>query len=64
MVKRAIDVVIAATLLVVTAPLLAVIAVAVRILDGPPVLFHQARSGRGGRPFELVKFRTMRPAWP
>ena len=64
MVKRAIDVVLAATLLVVTAPLLAAIALAVRILDGPPVLFHQARSGRGGRPFELVKFRTMRPARP
>ena len=63
-VKRAIDVVVAATLLVVTAPLLAAIAVVVRIVDGPPVLFRQARSGRGGRPFELVKFRTMRPARP
>ena len=40
------------------------IAVVVRIVDGPPVLFRQARSGRGGRPFELVKFRTMRPARP
>ena len=63
-VKRAIDLVVAATLLVLTAPLLAAIAVAVRIVDGPPVLFRQARSGRGGRPFELVKFRTMRPAAP
>ena len=61
-VKRAIDIVVAGTLLVVTAPLIAAIAVVVRIVDGPPVLFRQARSGRGGRPFELVKFRTMRPA--
>ena len=62
--KRALEVVVAATLLVVTAPLLMAIAIVVRILDGPPVLFRQARSGRGGRPFELVKFRTMRPARP
>ncbi len=62
--KRAIDLVVAATLLVVTAPLLVAIAAVVRIVDGPPVLFRQARSGRGGRPFELVKFRTMRPAGP
>ncbi len=64
MVKRAIDIVAAATLLVVTAPLSIAVAFVVRIVDGPPVLFRQARSGRGGRPFELVKFRTMRPAGP
>ncbi len=64
MVKRAVDVVAAATLLVVTAPLSIAVAFVVRIVDGPPVLFRQARSGRGGRPFELVKFRTMRPARP
>ena len=61
-VKRAFDAVVAVMLLTVTAPLLAAIAVVIRVVDGAPVLFRQARSGRGGRPFELVKFRTMRPA--
>ena len=53
---------VASALLVITAPLLAMIAVAIRIVDGRPVLFRQTRSGSGGRPFEFVKFRTMRPA--
>ena len=40
-------------------PLLLVIALAVRLRMGSPVLFRQTRPGRGGRPFELLKFRTM-----
>ena len=59
-----IDIVVAGVLVVVTVPLMAAIAVVIRLVDGPPALFRQARSGRGGRPFELVKFRTMRPADP
>jgi lipopolysaccharide/colanic/teichoic acid biosynthesis glycosyltransferase len=59
-VKRGIDVVAAGTLLVVLAPVLAVVAVAVRFRLGRPVLFRQTRPGLGGRPFEIVKFRTMR----
>jgi sugar transferase EpsL len=58
-VKRAIDVAVAAVGLVVTAPLLALLAVAVRLRLGSPVLFRQARLGRGERPFEVVKLRTM-----
>jgi sugar transferase EpsL len=58
-VKRAIDVVGAAAGLVVTAPLLAVLAVAVRLRLGSPVLFRQERLGRGERPFHVVKLRTM-----
>jgi len=61
-VKRLIDLAVAVVALAVLAPMMAVLAVAVRIADGSPVLFRQARSGRGGRPFLLSKFRTMRPA--
>jgi sugar transferase EpsL len=57
--KRVIDVVGASTALVVLSPLLAVVAVLVRVRMGPPVLFRQLRPGREGRPFELTKFRTM-----
>lgn len=45
----------------VTAPLLLGCALAVRLADGPGVLFRQERIGRGGRPFTLLKFRTWNP---
>ena len=64
MVKRLLDLVIGGLALLVSAPLMAVIGALTRMLDGPPVLFRQARSGRGGRPFTMVKFRTMRPPRP
>ncbi|MGH3566924.1 MAG: sugar transferase [Pseudonocardia sp.] len=48
----------AAVLMVVTAPVLVAIAIAVK-LDGGPVFFVQTRIGRGGRPFRMVKFRSM-----
>ena len=57
--KRILDVSIASTVLVLTAPLQAVLAVAVRRRLGSPVLFRQERPGLGGKPFVLVKFRTM-----
>jgi len=57
--KRVIDVLGASTALVVLSPLLAVVAVLVRVRMGPPVLFRQLRPGPEGRPFELTKFRTM-----
>jgi lipopolysaccharide/colanic/teichoic acid biosynthesis glycosyltransferase len=59
-VKRAVDVLVAGLGLLVTAPVMAVVAVAVRRDVGSPVLFRQQRPGRYGEPFELVKFRTMR----
>jgi exopolysaccharide biosynthesis polyprenyl glycosylphosphotransferase len=60
-VKRAFDVVVAAAGLVLLAPVLAACALAVR-LDGPgPILFRQARHGRGGRTFRILKLRTMVP---
>jgi lipopolysaccharide/colanic/teichoic acid biosynthesis glycosyltransferase len=57
--KRVFDVVVAATLLVVLSPVLLVVALAVWAQLGTPVLFRQTRPGRGGRPFTLLKFRTM-----
>ena len=59
--SRALDVVLAAALLVVTAPLLAVAAVAIRLESRGPVFYRQRRVGRHGDPFELLKLRTMVP---
>jgi lipopolysaccharide/colanic/teichoic acid biosynthesis glycosyltransferase len=54
------DVGLAALLLVVTAPLLAVIALLIRMTSPGPVLFRQLRIGHLERPFTMLKFRTMR----
>ncbi|MGW5678872.1 exopolysaccharide biosynthesis polyprenyl glycosylphosphotransferase [Streptomyces sp. NPDC003860] len=61
-VKRTIDVVLAGAALIVAGPVLAVCALAVRLSDGPGVIFRQERIGIDGRPFTLLKFRTMAPA--
>jgi len=58
--KRVLDVVGAAGALVVSSPIQLAAAVAVRRQMGSPVLFRQVRPGLEGRPFTLVKFRTMR----
>lgn len=58
--KRSIDVVVAAAALTVAAAPMALIALAVRITMGSPVLFRQVRPGLHGELFTLVKFRTMR----
>ena len=58
--KRAFDIVVAAIGLVVLWPIFAWIAYRVRREDGGPALFHQARVGRDGEIFEILKFRTMR----
>jgi lipopolysaccharide/colanic/teichoic acid biosynthesis glycosyltransferase len=58
--KRLLDVVLALCGLIAAAPVLLVIAVAIRLSMGSPVLFRQTRPGLHGQPFELVKFRTMR----
>lgn len=62
MIKRSFDLLTASILLVLLTPLLAIVAIAVRLALGSPVLFRQMRPGLGGRPFVLVKFRTMRDA--
>ena len=60
--KRTIDVAVAIVGLIMFAPLMIAVAVAVRISLGAPVLFRQTRPGLCGRPFEMFKFRTMRDA--
>jgi lipopolysaccharide/colanic/teichoic acid biosynthesis glycosyltransferase len=59
--KRAMDAGLAALALLALAPVLGACALAVRLADGPGVLFRQERIGLGGRPFTLLKFRTLRP---
>lgn len=58
-VKRLTDILLAGLGLVVLAPVLAALAAAVAAALGRPVLFRQERAGLHGRPFRLVKFRTM-----
>jgi lipopolysaccharide/colanic/teichoic acid biosynthesis glycosyltransferase len=58
--RRLLDFCVAGTLLLVLAPLLALIALATLIDSGGPVLFRQSRVGRGRREFTVLKFRTMR----
>lgn len=57
---RAFDIAFALAMLAITAPLYPLIAALILAEDGRPVFFTQERLGRGGRPFRLFKFRTMR----
>ncbi len=59
MLKRGGDIVIAAVVLVLTAPLLALAAIAIKLDSRGPVLYVQRRAGLGGEPFRMLKFRTM-----
>ena len=58
-VKRALDLAVAAILLVLLSPLLLLIALAVRLDSPGPALYVSERIGKGGRPFSLFKFRSM-----
>src|SRR5688500_116108 len=60
--KRLFDVAIASATLLIISPVLLLITLAVLTQMGRPVLFRQWRAGRGGQPFEILKFRTMRPS--
>lgn len=59
-IKRAFDLVVSLIALALLSPLLALVALAIKIEDGGKVLFIQPRSGRGNRLFMIYKFRTMR----
>jgi lipopolysaccharide/colanic/teichoic acid biosynthesis glycosyltransferase len=57
--KRVFDIVASALMLVILAPLCAIIAVAIKLASPGPALFSQTRIGKDGRPFRFFKFRTM-----
>ncbi len=57
--KRGLDVLVAGTTLVVAMPLMVVVYLLVRLSSPGPALFRQARLGRDGKPFDILKFRTM-----
>ncbi|MEM8666674.1 MAG: sugar transferase [Planctomycetota bacterium] len=58
--KRLADVVLSFTALVLLSPLMVMIAICVKFMSPGPVMFKQLRTGLGGRPFEMHKFRTMK----
>jgi len=60
--KRLLDLAVAAAGLLLSSPLLLAVAAAIRLRMGAPVLFRQVRPGLHGRPFEVLKFRTMSEA--
>jgi lipopolysaccharide/colanic/teichoic acid biosynthesis glycosyltransferase len=60
--KRGCDIAASAALLVVLVPVMAAVALAVRLALGPPMLYRDERAGRGGRPIRVMKFRSMTSA--
>lgn len=60
--KRLLDIIVAAIALFLLSPVLAVLAILVRLDLGSPILFRQTRPGRDTKPFCMIKFRTMRDA--
>lgn len=57
--KRALDVIVAGGVLTVFSPVIFTIAALIKLSDRGPIIFRQNRSGLGGRPFQIYKFRTM-----
>ena len=62
LIKRGFDIAVAVMAPIILLPVLVAAALAVRIEGGPGVIFRQVRVGRDGKHFELLKFRSMRPA--
>lgn len=59
-IKRSFDTVMSAVLLLIFFPVGLICAIAIKAEDGGPVFFRQERIGRGGKPFNIIKFRSMR----
>ena len=62
--RRLLDITVAAATLLVLSPLLALVALAIRVESPGPIIFRQRRLGRGLKPFTVLKFRTMRNGAP
>jgi sugar transferase EpsL len=60
--KRTVDFLLAGIVLILVSPILAAVALAVRVRLGSPVVFRQKRPGRDGKPFDMIKFRSMTDA--
>lgn len=58
--KRLLDIIVSALGLLLLSPILLIVALTVLVTMGRPILFRQTRPGRGGKPFDMLKFRTMR----
>jgi Undecaprenyl-phosphate galactose phosphotransferase WbaP len=58
--KRVLDIVLGSVAFVLALPVIVLSALLVRLIDGPPALFHQCRTGLGGRRINVLKIRTMR----
>jgi hypothetical protein len=61
MMRRAIDIVVSASSLLLAAPLLSGVAALLFFMQGQPIIFRQRRAGKAGVPFDMLKFRTMLP---
>ena len=59
-VKRSFDIVLSGLLILIFSPLALICAIAVKLEDGGPAIYSQERMGRGGKPFNILKFRSMR----
>lgn len=62
--KRPLDLAVAVILIIVLAPLLGLLAIAILVDSGRPIVFRQTRVGLGGQPFEILKFRSMHRSAP
>ncbi len=62
MIKRLFDLLLSALALLILSPLMLALGLAVRVGSSGPAIFRQVRVGRGGRPFRILKFRTMTTA--
>lgn len=62
MIKRTLDFIVSFFALILLSPVLIVVSIIIVLTMGRPILFRQERPGLGGRPFTMIKFRTMRDA--